>query len=63
MPVPVEGVCIDADLKYTNNIREWRGDSDGMTKAAAISGAGSTYLCWTDGKLYVLDDQGQWQEV
>lgn len=25
MPVPIEGVCVDADLKYTNNIKEWRG--------------------------------------
>ena len=56
-------VFVDADLKYSNNIKEYRGNTDGMDAAKKYCGAGSVYINWEDGKVYVLDDSGTWQEV
>lgn len=62
MPVGPTPVFVDADLKYTNNLKSWRGNSDGMTEAAALSAPGSIYFCWSDGLLYMLDEDKSWQQ-
>lgn len=56
-------VYVDAGLIYTNNIKEFRGNNDGMDEAKKYCGSGSVYINWEDGKVYVLDDSKTWQEV
>ena len=62
-PIVEDGVYVDADLKYTNNLKSWRGNSDGMNEVIALSGPGSIYFCWSDGMLYMLDEYETWNAV
>ena len=68
-PYVVDAGALEVIIAGNSTTRDWagivdlRGNTDGMTDAAEIALPGSTYLCWDDGKLYIMDDFSTWQEV
>ena len=51
------------DTRNWEGITDLRGNNDGLNASASYAKPGCTYLDWSTGKLYVMDESGQWQEV
>ena len=68
-PFVVDAGSLEVIISGASDTREWagivdlRGNTDGMDAAKDKALPGSTYLCWEDGKLYIMDESSTWQEV